>query len=156
MHLKNGKFNSIYGMAVTNNIKDEVEFDNNTKIWSETPLENEEIQEKLFEEEKQGFLSFAFGVWCTAYARSNLLKNLIKLDEYILYCDTDSLKLCEGYDKKVIYEYNNFVENKIKHVSKLLDIDIDKFAPVDSKGEKHMLGLFDFDGHYEKFITQRS
>lgn len=60
----------------------------------------------------------------------------------------------EGYDKKVIDEYNNFVENKIKFVAKQLEIDVEKFAPVDIKGEKHMLGVFDLDGHYEEFITQ--
>ena len=68
--------------------------------------------------------------------------------------DTDSIKVREGYDKSVIYEYNNFVENKIKFVSKQLEIDFEKFAPKDIYGEPHMLGLFDLDGHYEKFITQ--
>ena len=46
-------FNSLYrqGMAVTNNIKDEVTFDNITG-WTETPITNEEIIKKLQEEEK--------------------------------------------------------------------------------------------------------
>mgnify|MGYP007038237363 CR=1 FL=1 len=38
-------------MAVTNNIKDEVTFDNITG-WTETPITNEEIIKKLQEEEK--------------------------------------------------------------------------------------------------------
>lgn len=148
-----GLFNSLYGMSVTNNIRDEVEYNNETG-WSETPISNDEITKKLKEEEKTGFLSFAYGVWITAYARNNLLKNLMKLDEYVIYSDTDSLKLKHGYDKKVIEDYNKFVENKIKYVSEVLKIPYEKFAPKDIKGKERMLGLFDDDGHYKRFITQ--
>lgn len=147
------KFNALYGMSVTNMIRDEVIFDNE-KDWYERALENKEIIEKLNEEKKKAFLSFSYGVWVTAYARSNLLKNVIQLDEYVVYCDTDSMKLKEGYNKKVIEDYNKFVINKLKHVSKLLDIPYEKFSPKDSKGEKHILGVFDNDGKYDEFITQ--
>ena len=148
-----GLFNSLYGMSVTNNIRDEVSYDNETG-WSETPISNEKIVEKLKEEEKTGFLSFAYGVWITAYARNNLLKNVMKLDPYVIYCDTDAVKVKEGYDKKVIEDYNSFVERKIKHVSEILKIPFEKFAPEDVKGVPRMLGLFDDDGHYLEFITQ--
>lgn len=147
------KFNALYGMSVTNMIRDEVIYDNELD-WSERELENTEIIDKLNEEKKKAFLSFAYGVWVTAYARSNLLKNVIKLDEYVVYCDTDSMKLKEGYNKEVIKDYNKFVINKLKYVSKILDIPYEKFSPKDSKGEKHILGVFDNDGHYEEFITQ--
>lgn len=147
------KFNALYGMSVTNTIRDEVIYDNITG-WREEELTNEEIQEKLYDEYKKGFLSFAYGVWVTAYARNNLIRNIIKLDEYVVYCDTDSIKLLQGYDKQIIQDYNNFVTNKIEHVSNLLKIDISKYRPKDIKGEEHLLGVFDFDGHYEEFITQ--
>lgn len=147
------KFNALYGMSVTNMIRDEVLYDNETD-WDEKELTNEEIIAKLNEEKKKAFLSFAYGVWVTAFARSNLLKNVIQLDEYVVYCDTDSMKLKEGYNKKVIENYNKFVENKIRHVSKILDIPFEKFSPKDSKGEEHLLGVFDNDGQYDEFITQ--
>ena len=152
-------FNSIYGMCVTNTIRDEVTY-NDEEGWSETPLTNEEIIEKLKEEEKQAFLSFSTGCWVTAYARSNLMKNIIAeydgkcMDDYMIYADTDSLKLREGYPKEVIDNYNAFVERKIKHVSEVLQIPLNRFAPKDIKGKARMLGLFDDDGHYLKFITQ--
>lgn len=147
------RFNSLYGMTVTNTIRDRVEY-NDVKGWEEIPLTNEEIVSSLEEEKKKAFLSFAYGVWVTAYARNNLLKNVIKLDEYVIYCDTDSMKLCPGYDKKVIEDYNDFVKRKIEFVSKKLDIDIENFAPLDTKGKKRMLGVFDADEHYDRFITQ--
>lgn len=92
--LEKSKFNSLYGMSVTNNINDEVIYDNE-KGWYEEPLTNDEILEKLEKEKEIGFLSFAYGVWVTAHARRNLLENLLSLDEYVIYADTDSLKLRE-------------------------------------------------------------
>ena len=151
--LEKAKFNSLYGMTVTNNIKDNVEFDNE-KGWSEIALNNETITKLLEKEKKDAFLSFSFGVWITAWARFNLLSNLIKLDKYVVYCDTDSLKLKEGFDINVINDYNKSVEEKIKKVSKELEIDINKFKPKDTKGIEHMLGLFEHDASYKKFITQ--
>ena len=148
-----GMFNSLYGMSVTNNIRDEVSFDNELD-WEEIELTNEEIIDKLKQEEKEGFLSFAYGVWVTAYARWNLLTNVMKLDPYVVYCDTDSIKVRAGYDKSVIEEYNEKVKLRIEYVSKVLNIPLYKYAPKDIKGVTRMLGVFDDDGHYEEFITQ--
>ena len=154
--LEKAKFNAIFGMSVTNTIRDNVKFDG--RKWSEEPLTNEEIKSKLDEEKNKGFLSFSYGCWVTAWGRYNLLKNVIKNDSNglcnVIYCDTDSMKLRKGYDKKVIEDYNNFVENKIKKTSDILDIPISKFSPKDKKGIKHTLGLFEQDGHYLEFITQ--
>lgn len=74
-------------MTVTNTIRDEVEYSNEDG-WSETPLTNEKIQEELFKQEKEGFLAFSWGCWVTAYARNNLIKNIMKLDNYLVYADT--------------------------------------------------------------------
>lgn len=145
-------FNSLYGMCVTNTIRDEIDFKNDE--WIGIPLSNSDILEKLAKEEKDGFLSFAWGVWCTAYARRNLLTNIMKLDEFCCYTDTDSLKLKSGYDISVIDNYNQEVLNRLKMVSKDLDIPLEKFEPKDIKGIKHPLGVFDNDGNYLEFITQ--
>ncbi len=148
------------GMSVTNTIRDNVFFDN-TSGWREEQMTNDEIIQELQSDKKRGFMSFSWGVWVTAHARYNLMKNVIKLDEYTVYCDTDSIKLIEGYDKRVIEEYNTEVEQKIKLASKILAIDYEKFAPKDKKGIVQMLGLFEHENYtqdspftYKEFITQ--
>lgn len=152
-------FNSIYGMTVTNTIRNNVTYDN-IRGWEEEELTNEEIIELLEKEKKKGFLSFSTGVWVTAYARYNLLSNLIKLDEKVLYADTDSLKIYEGYNKNIIEEYNKNVKERIKYVSEILNIPIEKYSPKDIKGDKHLLGVFESETKkgdsftYKKFITQ--
>lgn len=151
--MEKNKFNALYGMSVTNNIKDRVIFDN-ILGWNEEKLTNDEIVEELQKEKRKIFLSFAYGVWVTAWARNNLLRNLIKLDKWVIYADTDSLKLLEGFDKSVIDNYNKNVLKKIDNVCNDLKIEKEKFSPKDIEGIEHTLGIFDFDGFYEEFITQ--
>lgn len=153
------KFNSLYGMTVTNMIRDEVNFDNITG-WSESELTDSLIFDKLLEEKEKAFLSFSWGVWVTAYARDNLLRRMILLDPYVVYSDTDSLKCAQGYDAKVFDEYNQSVIKKIQKVSSALNIPFDNYAPEDSKGVKHLLGIFECETGsgrqytYDRFITQ--
>ena len=153
------KFNSLYGMTVTNMIRDEVNFDNITG-WSESELTDSLIFDKLLEEKEKAFLSFSWGVWVTAYARDNLLRRMILLDPYVVYSDTDSLKCARGYDAKVFDEYNQSVIKKIKKVSSALNIPFENYAPEDSKGVKHLLGIFECETGagrqytYDRFITQ--
>ena len=155
-----GMFNSIYGMSVTNNIRDNVLYNDNDGTWEEKELTNDEIIEKLIGEKKKGFLSFAYGVWVTAYARNNLLRRVIELDDHVVYCDTDSCKLVQGYDKGVFERYNETVKNKIDFVCKILKLNSLKYAPNDIKGKSHMMGLFEIETEgnnkytYDKFITQ--
>ena len=143
-------FNSVYGMMVTRNIRDTVEYDN-IKGWTETPLKNKDIEDKLQKEQRICFLNFAWGCWCTAYARRNLINNILQLDTSTIYVDTDSLKLKEGFDINVILNYNKSVVNKIKQVCKDLDLNYEDFEPKDIKGIKHLIGAFDKDGSYKFF-----
>lgn len=150
--IEKSKFNSLYGMSVTNTIKDECVF-SEYENWTTKKLNNSDILEKLNTEHKKGFLSFAYGVWVTSYARYNLLSNVKLLDEYVIYCDTDSIKLVEGYDINVIHNYNKTVDDKISRVANFYDIDIKRFNPIDCDGITHKIGLFDNDGEYLYFKT---
>ena len=158
--IEKGKFNSIYGMSVTNTIRDNVIYKDDIEEWFEEELTNDEIVEKLEKEKKKAFLSFSWGVYVTAYARRNLLKRVIDLDPYVVYCDTDSIKLAPGYDREVFTKYNNYVKKKIAFVSKELKIPIEKYEPEDIKGNKHLLGVFESETKgdskytYQEFITQ--
>ena len=147
------KFNALYGMCVTNTIRDEVLFDN-VNDWQTRELTNKEIQEKLNEEKKKSFLSFAFGVWVTAHARNNLQELILSNDEYNIYSDTDSSKLKQGYNKEIIKTYNNKVLQRIHNTAKVLEIDENLFTATDIKGKSYTLGIFEYEGTYNKFITQ--
>ena len=92
-------------------------------------------------------------------SRDNLFRRVMALDDYVVYMDTDSIKLVQGYDEKIIEDYNETVKQRIEYVSKALRIDISRFAPRDKYGEEHMLGLFEYETNglneytYNKFKT---
>lgn len=150
--LSKNMFNSLYGMSVTNDIRDEVLFEENE--WSSRELDNYEIVLKLIENKEKGFLNFAWGVYITSYARRNLLLNVSKLDKYVIYCDTDSIKLLQGFDIDIINKYNDNVKKKLEKISKERKIDFKEYEPKDNNNKKHLIGLFEKDGVYSEFITQ--
>lgn len=151
-NLIKNKFNSLYGMCVTNNIRDEVIFDF-VLGWKEVKITNDEIEKKLLKENKKGFLNFAWGVYITSYARRNLINEIIKSDEFVIYGDTDSMKVTQNFNKKMINRYNKNVYKKLKKVSEERNIDFSRFAPADLKGHKHLIGVFEHDEHYDEFKT---
>ena len=57
--LSKNMFNSLYGMTVTNTIRDTVIYDNQNG-WYTEPLSNTNILVKLNEEKAQGFLAFSY------------------------------------------------------------------------------------------------
>ena len=89
-----------------------------------------------------------------------MIQNIIKLDKYVVYCDTDSIKVVQGYDKNIIDSYNKEVREKLENVSKKLEIDFSSYAPEDVKGIQHLLGVFEHEKFsnseftYKEFITQ--
>ena len=70
--------------------------------------------------------------------------------------------MSHGYDKKAIDEYNDSVRKRIEKASNVLGIPMERFEPKDIKGNKHLLGLFEYEttskedkSHtYQEFITQ--
>ena len=149
-------YNSLFGMTITNTIRDEIEY--SCGEWIEKKLTTTDIDKKLKKESEKLFLNFSYGIFITSKARFNLLSCVSKLDKFNAYSDTDSLKLKDGYDKKIIHEYNLEVIRKIKKAKEKLKLR--GFIQKDIKGVSHTLGLFEHekdnkeDKHtYKKFIT---
>lgn len=55
-------FNALYGMSVTNNIRDNVIFNNIE--WKEVPLTNDEIIHLLEKQKEEGFMSYSWRCIC--------------------------------------------------------------------------------------------
>ena len=153
--LTKAMYNSIFGMSVTNSIREEVTY-SREEGWQEIPLSNEEIEKKLRKEFNYAFLSFSWGVWITSWARDSLIRQIMRNDEKNAYSDTDSLKLLEGYDPTPIEEHNRNVLEGIKVICSERNINIERFRPKDKKGKQHLIGVFEnetAEEPYSKFIT---
>lgn len=148
-----GMLNAIYGMMVTNPVNDEIFFTEDLD-WKSTEPEMEEALNKV-KNSPNTFLCYQWGVWVTAWARYELLVTVRKINEDVIYCDTDSIKFF-NYDKhlSVIAKHNVRITNALKKTVTYFGLDVNLLSPEDSvKHEKHPLGVWDCEGMYDKFKT---
>lgn len=154
LYMKSKQYiNSMYGMMVTKNITDTIEFEEDR--WKKELLDEKNFYTKIASEKKKlskTFGAFQFGVWVTAYARRNLWKGILALDYNVAYCDTDSIKYIDC-DTVFFERYNKEIERRENMRADMLGIPRDKFCPRDKNGIPHRLGIFEDDGQYKKFKT---
>ena len=150
MHAKQ-MLNSVYGMCVTSIIRDEVGY--NSDGWNIAPADLvTEIEN--YNKDKNRFLFYQWGVWCTAYARHNLYGGILEFKNDYIYSDTDSLKVMNvEKHKNYLATYNKNITAKLFLMCKHYNFDTALIAPATIKGEKKPLGVWDFDGHYKYFKT---
>lgn len=143
--------NSLYGMCVTSIVHDTVSFNGNE--WT---TENGNLDEELknYNTDKNRFLFYQWGVWCTAYARNNLYTGIKECKDDYIYSDTDSIKIFNADRHKIYFEkYNQWIVQKLEKCLKYHNIPLDYISPKTIKGETKTLGIWDFDGFYTDFKT---
>ena len=149
MHAK-GMLNSVYGMCVTDIVKDE-----NTYIddWQTKKANADEIIDK-YNKSRNRFLFYPWGVFVTAYARRNLWSGILNIKDDYIYSDTDSIKML-NYDKhkQYVVNYNKEIHNKLAKAMEYHKLDINDLEPKTVKGVKKPLGVWDFEGTYTRFKT---
>ena len=143
--------NSLYGMCVTSIVHDTVNF--NGAEWT---TENGNLDEELknYNTDKNRFLFYHWGVWCTAYARNNLYTGIKECKDDYIYSDTDSIKIFNADKHKNYFEeYNKWIVQKLEKCLNYHKIPLEYISPKTIKGETKTLGIWDFDGFYTDFKT---
>lgn len=148
-----GMLNSVYGMCVTDIVRGEIIYNDE---WAKTRITEDLIAEQIekYNNSKQRFLYYPWGVWVTAYARKNLWTGILNIGSDYIYSDTDSIKFL-NYEKHLpfIIAYNKQVENKLKRMCDFRKINFNKCNPKTIKGVEKMIGVWDFEGTYNRFKT---
>ncbi len=150
--LSKGMLNSVYGMCVTDIIKDNVIYSDDENWNFEKVDVNAEIEK--YNLSKNRFLYYAWGIWVTAYARRNLWTGILAVGKDYVYSDTDSIKTL-NYDnhKSYVEAYNDNVLNKLNNMCNELGFDPELLTPKTVKGEVKPLGIWEFEGNYDRFKT---
>ena len=132
------KLNSLYGMTAQDPGKDSIIFHDG--IFE---LENKKVADILNQNYKRAFLSYAWGVWVTAWCRTLLQEGIDAAGDRFVYCDTDSVKTIGTVDMS---EYNA----RTKTLS-----EQNGGVAVDSTGRTHYIGLFEEETKtgYSDFCT---
>ena len=158
--------NAIYGMMVTDPLRERIPYDVETNSWGERgsegdiryriPLTPEESEEALakYNKDFQRFTYYPWGVFITAYARHMLWSGILEFGEDYVYSDTDSLKVLH-YEahKEWVEKYNGYMTGKIRKCLEYYGLDPERACPPNETGEKKQLGVWDFDGRYSHFKT---
>lgn len=140
MYMKSkNMLNAVYGMSATDPVHQDIFYkDGDYKVSSYEDFTQDELLKLL----KNASFPYQWGVYTTALARKQLQDAIKLCGDKIVYCDTDSVKVIGDID---ISRLND----------KLMKKAIQSKAYADDMiGKRHYIGLFEFDGHYDQFITQ--
>ena len=130
--------NGLYGMMAQDPVKENI-------LWtgSEFIIEDEDPAKILQKNTKNAFLNYAWGVWCTAWARYRLEQGIIIAGpQDFIYCDTDSVKYI---DHGQSWETFNDQARKASEASGA--------CAYDSNQALHYMGVYEPDGEYLRFST---
>ena len=145
--------NSAYGMMVTDIIRDIYEYSEGLEEWTlNNPNADEAIER--YNNSRNRFLFYLWGVWVTAYARRNLFTGIIEFKDDYVYSDTDSIKTLKRENHvDYIDKYNKMMRNRLYRAMDYHKLDRSLIEPKTIKGEKKCLGLWDYEGTYSRFKT---
>jgi hypothetical protein len=148
--LSKGMLNSVYGMCVTDIVRDEITY---TDEWGSTGANIDE-QIETYNKSYNRFLYYPWGVWVTAYSRRNLWLGIKNIADDYVYSDTDSIKFL-NYEKhkEFISWYDNIITEKLNEMCDYYRIDKSKLKPKTIKGSEKMIGVWDLEGTYSRFKT---
>lgn len=150
--LKKGMLNSCYGMCVTDICKDKetCTFEGG---WSTVPADTDVAIDE-YNNDPNRFLSYAWGVFITAYARRNLFTGIMSMGKDYVYCDTDSIKFLNmDAHKAYIEDYNSSIIRKCTECLNYHGLDPAMLAPKNQKGVEKQIGIWDYEGKYDYFKT---
>ena len=159
-NLAKAKLNSLYGLTVCRSIREEI-----SEVYEDqgddikqgsfiTKSQNAKEAYQKYLDNNNTILSYAWGVWVTAYAAEALFdlgscvrdrdtKKYGKADSggIWLYSDTDSVYAC-GWDEEKLRAYN---EKQIERLKKA------GYGPVIVGDRKYYTGVAELDGEYLEF-----
>lgn len=143
-----------YGMAVTSPVRDAITY---TDDWKVTEPDYEKALEK-YNNDKNRFLYYPWGVWVTAYARARLMRSILAVGEqYYMYSDTDSNKyICNSASEKYFSEQNAICDKYLADACAFHHFPVSFVRPKTIKGIEKPLGYWDSDGYYRRFKSLRA
>lgn len=128
--------NSIYGMSVQKPVKQSIIYQDGY-----FKLDNKDEEEILLKNYRRAFMSYAWGVWTTAWARYRLEEGIKLAGHKFVYCDTDSVKYLGEID------WAKYNKERIRISKK------NNAYASDPSGNLHYMGVFEPEETYKRFKT---
>lgn len=146
--------NAIPGCMEMNPVRDIYEYDTNRRVFLPKQVPDLVDAVTKYNQDKNRFLFYPWGVYILAHARHRLLSVVAHTGADHVYSDTDSEKLT-NYEKYKNYfdELNKEMVKKLKDAGKYYNIPDEVLMPKKPSGKPALLGVFEFEGVYKRFVT---
>ena len=139
------RLNSLYGMSVSNIIQSDVLYSEEDG-WSIAPLTRDMVESKFARMrrwyDKSYFLHYAAGCYVTAAARHRLWQCIRKIDNDLIYTDTDSLFYLNEHSWEW---FNQDATERLERMCLVRGLDFERTRPKDKNGVAHPLGVLEFE-----------
>lgn len=148
--------NSIYGMMVEKPVRPTFMYVGGRFIKDDIDYISQVID---YNEKRDRFLYYPWGVYVTAYARHRLYDAIHTVGKRFIYCDTDSVKwklTNSALDDKILEYFvsiNQQAVANILEVTKRLKLPLEYTMPKDPDGETKVLGVWEREYVAKRFKT---
>ena len=145
--LRKELLNSCYGAIVTDILQPEQVYDDD---WRDPKVPDFEETIDKYNNKKNRFLFYPWGIFVTALARHSLWGAILEFGDDYIYSDTDSIK-AYNMDKheRYIENYNRHCKVLLKEAMEYHGLPLEMCCPKTIKGEEKWLGVWDFEGYYD-------
>lgn len=139
------KINASFGMMLTDILHPEIKYHpGSPEPWTEEEIPNIDKALREYYNRASSFLSYQDGIWVLAHGRDDLVKGMDIVGKDIVQVDTDSVK-SKGKHRKEFEVLNRSIIERAENYS------VKPYAI--KNGEKHYLGVWEYEGTYHKFKT---
>lgn len=140
--------NSVYGMMVEKIVRDSYffreDFGKGDKDYVRQVVD--------YNEKRNRFLYYPWGVWVTAHARYRLYDAIAAVGDDYRYCDTDSVKFI-GEHTDYFNRVNHEAHALVTKLAERLNLPIEYVIPRDPKGNAKCLGVWEHEYDAKRFKT---
>lgn len=140
--------NSLFGMMVEKIVRAEITFDE--EFRKSKPDYVRQVIE--YNEKRNRFLYYPWGVWVTAHARHRLYSAILAVGDDFRYCDTDSVKFVGNHDEYFKRE-NNLAWRSMALVAERLNVEMQDVIPKSPDGTMKCLGVWEHEWDADRFKT---
>lgn len=142
--------NSIYGMMVEKVIRDLFQYSNEIGFTKEKPDFVSAVTD--WNNKRNRFLFYPWGVWVTAHARWRLHDAIFALGKDFRYCDTDSVKFVGNHDDYFSL-VNQTAQKAVEACANRNGIALDYMIPKSPDGDRKILGVWEKEWDSASFKT---
>ena len=142
--------NSVYGMMVEKIARHEFKYINEKDFYKGAIDYIRSVVK--YNENRNRFLFYPWGVWVTAHARWRLYDAVYHIGNDYRYVDTDCVKFVGNHDD-YFERVNAEAKEKMENLARRLRLDRDFVMPLDSSGNRKILGVWEKEYEAKRFKT---